>query len=110
MPGTMACHPRAATEAGVSHHHTTTPGRRRTRGGLDHRQLPPPADRPPHGEGALHLRDERHPVSLAHSRLLQEHLLKEYAATRVRRAINLKSVPHNMITFGRSLCSPTPSR
>jgi hypothetical protein len=34
-------------------------------------------------------------VSLAHSRLLQEHLLKEYAATRARRAINLKAVPHS---------------
>jgi hypothetical protein len=34
-------------------------------------------------------------VSLAHSRLLQEHLLKEYAATRARCAINLKAVPHS---------------
>jgi hypothetical protein len=31
------------------------PSGRRTGGGLDHRQLPPLADRPPHGEGALHL-------------------------------------------------------
>jgi hypothetical protein len=35
------------------------------------------------------------PTSLARSRLLQDHLLSEYTATRARRAISLKSVSHN---------------
>jgi hypothetical protein len=39
--------------------------------------------------------DAANPVSLAHLRLLQERLLKEYAAKRARRAISLKSVPHS---------------
>jgi hypothetical protein len=39
--------------------------------------------------------DAANPTSLACSRLLQECLLKEYAATRARHAINLKSVPHS---------------
>jgi hypothetical protein len=39
--------------------------------------------------------DTTNPVSLARSRLLQERFPKEYVATRARRAINLKSVPHS---------------
>jgi hypothetical protein len=39
--------------------------------------------------------DAANPVLLARSRLLQERLLKEYVATRARRAISLKSVPHS---------------
>jgi hypothetical protein len=38
--------------------------------------------------------DTANPTSLARSRLLQEHLLPEYAAMRVRRAISLKWIPH----------------
>jgi hypothetical protein len=38
--------------------------------------------------------DTANPTSLACSELLQGHLLLEYAATRVRRAISLKWVPH----------------
>jgi hypothetical protein len=38
--------------------------------------------------------DMANPTSLAHSRLLQERLPKGYAATWVRRAVNLKVVPH----------------
>jgi hypothetical protein len=38
--------------------------------------------------------DVTNPVSLARSRLLQECLLKEYAATRARRTISLESVSH----------------
>jgi hypothetical protein len=38
--------------------------------------------------------DAANPISLARSRLLQERLLKEYAAMRARRAISLKAVPH----------------
>jgi hypothetical protein len=39
--------------------------------------------------------DAANPTSLAHPRLLQERLLPEYATTRVRRAVSLKSVPHS---------------
>jgi hypothetical protein len=38
--------------------------------------------------------DVTNPISLARSRLLQECLLKEYAATRARRTISLESVSH----------------
>jgi hypothetical protein len=39
--------------------------------------------------------DAANPMSLARSRLLQDRLLLEYAATRARCAISLKSVPHS---------------
>jgi hypothetical protein len=39
--------------------------------------------------------DANNPGSLARSRLLQERFPKEYTATRARRAISLKSVPHS---------------
>jgi hypothetical protein len=39
--------------------------------------------------------DAANPTSLAHSRLLKDRLLPEYAATRARSAISLKSVPQN---------------
>jgi hypothetical protein len=38
--------------------------------------------------------EEADPTALAHSWLLHERLPQEYAAMRVRRAINLRSVPH----------------
>jgi hypothetical protein len=38
--------------------------------------------------------DTANPTSLARSRLLQEHLLPEYAAMRARRAISLKWILH----------------
>jgi hypothetical protein len=38
--------------------------------------------------------DAANPVLLAHSWLLHERLLKEYAAMRARRTINVKAVPH----------------
>jgi hypothetical protein len=38
--------------------------------------------------------DATNPMSLARSLLLQEHFPREYTATRARRAISLKSVPH----------------
>jgi hypothetical protein len=38
--------------------------------------------------------DAANPTALARSRLLHERLPPEYAATRARRAISLKSVPH----------------
>jgi hypothetical protein len=40
------------------------------------------------------MRDAANPVSLARSRLLQDRFPQEYAATRARHAISLKSVPH----------------
>jgi hypothetical protein len=39
--------------------------------------------------------DAANPTSLARSRLLQDRLLLEYTATRARRAVSLKSVPHS---------------
>jgi hypothetical protein len=39
--------------------------------------------------------DTANPMLLAHSQLLQDRLLPEYAATRARRIVSLKSVPHN---------------
>jgi hypothetical protein len=39
--------------------------------------------------------DTAYLMSLARSRLLQDRLLPEYAAMRVRRAVSLKSVPHS---------------
>jgi hypothetical protein len=39
--------------------------------------------------------DTANPVSLVHSRLLQKQLPKGYVATRVRRAINLKTMQHS---------------
>jgi hypothetical protein len=38
--------------------------------------------------------EEADPTALARSRLLHERLPQEYAATRTRRTINLRSVPH----------------
>jgi hypothetical protein len=53
-------------------------------------------------------------VSLVRSRLLQECLFKEYATTRARRMISLKSVPHNDDNLGSAgecgLSFPTGSR
>jgi hypothetical protein len=40
------------------------------------------------------MNDEADPTVLARSLLLDERFPREYAATRVRRAISLKSVPH----------------
>jgi hypothetical protein len=38
--------------------------------------------------------DATNPMALARSRLLHDHFPREYAATRARRAISLKFVPH----------------
>jgi hypothetical protein len=40
------------------------------------------------------MNDEANPTSLARSRLLHDRFPPEYAATRARRAISLRSVPH----------------
>jgi hypothetical protein len=60
--------------------------------------------------------DVANPMLLACSQLLQERLLKEYAATRARRAISLKSVPHGdddlwsfvMLPDGQSVSAVPP--
>jgi hypothetical protein len=41
------------------------------------------------------MNDEADPMMLARSRLVHDRLPPEYAATRARRVINLRSVPHN---------------
>jgi hypothetical protein len=64
--------------------------------------------------------DTTDPVALAQSRLLLDLLPQEYAATRARRAINLKAVrhgdddlwsfvmlPHAPLVIGTSVFSPT---
>jgi hypothetical protein len=43
----------------------------------------------------LEMSDAANPTSLARSQLLQERLLSVYTATRARRAVSLKSVPHS---------------
>jgi hypothetical protein len=43
----------------------------------------------------IEMSDAANPTSLARSRLMQEHLPRGYAATRARRVINLKAVPHS---------------
>jgi hypothetical protein len=59
---------------------------------LHHRQIIPLMEREFH---IFEMSDAANPTSLARSRLLQDCLLPEYAATRARRAVSLKSVPHN---------------
>jgi hypothetical protein len=49
-------------------------------------------------ERELHIfemNDEANPTSLTHSRLLHDLFPPEYTATRARRAISLRIVPHN---------------
>jgi hypothetical protein len=69
----------------------------RARGNVHHRQLPPPAGHPPHGEELriFEMSDAANLVLLARSRLLQERLPKGNVATRARHAINLKTVLHS---------------
>jgi hypothetical protein len=57
-----------------------------------HRRIIPLMERELH---IFEMSDTANPTSLARSRLLQERLLKEYAATRARRVVNLKVVLHN---------------
>jgi hypothetical protein len=58
---------------------------------LHHRRIVPLIERELH---IFEMSDKAHPKSLARSRLLHERLPPNYAATRARRAIKLKSVPH----------------
>jgi hypothetical protein len=44
---------------------------------------------------SFEMSDTANSILLAHTRLLQERLLKEYVATRARRVVSLKSVPHS---------------
>jgi hypothetical protein len=59
---------------------------------LHHRRIVPLMERELR---IFEMSDTANPTSLARLRLLQDHLLPEYAATRTRRAISLKSVPHS---------------
>jgi hypothetical protein len=59
---------------------------------LHHRRIVPLMERELH---IFKMNDEANPTSLVHSRLLHECLPWEYAATRARRAISLKTVPHS---------------
>jgi hypothetical protein len=54
--------------------------------------------------------DAANPTSLARSRLLEDRLLPEYAATRARRAVSLKSVPHSHDDLWSFVMLPTPQR
>jgi hypothetical protein len=66
------------------------------------------------------MHEEADPVALAQSRLLPDPLLQEYAATRARRAINLRAVKNNdgslwsfiMLPYGPLVSGfpPPPSR
>jgi hypothetical protein len=58
---------------------------------LHHRRIVPLMDRELR---ILKMNDEADPTALAHSRLLHDRLPPEYAATRARRAISLRSVSH----------------
>jgi hypothetical protein len=60
---------------------------------LPHRRIVPLMERELR---IFEMRDATNPTSLACSRLLQEHLLPDYAATRARRAVILKSMPHSV--------------
>jgi hypothetical protein len=59
---------------------------------LHHQQIVPLMEKELH---IFEMSDTTNPTSLARSRLLQDRLLPEYAATRARCAISLKSVPHS---------------
>jgi hypothetical protein len=59
---------------------------------LHHRRIVPLMERELR---IFEMSDAANTTSLAHSRLLQERLLPEYVAMRVRRAVSLKSVPHS---------------
>jgi hypothetical protein len=54
--------------------------------------------------------DAANPTALARSRLLHDRLPLEYAATRARRAISLKSVPHRNDDLWSFIMPPTPQR
>jgi hypothetical protein len=59
---------------------------------LHHRRIVPLMERELR---IFEMTEEADPTALARSRLLHERLPQEYAATRARRAINLRSVPHS---------------
>jgi hypothetical protein len=75
----------ALGSAGVAPQWTEESCGRRARGGFGSRQPTPPADRPPHGK-------EADPTALARSRLLRERFPREYASTRARRVVNLRTM------------------
>jgi hypothetical protein len=83
---------------------------------LHHRRIVPLMERQLH---VFEMSDATDPVALAQSRLLPDPLPQEYAATRARRAINLKAfrhgnddlwlfvmLPHGPLVSGTSVFSP----
>jgi hypothetical protein len=74
---------------------------------LHHRQIVPLMER----ELRIYeMSDAANPTALARSRLLHERLSPEYAATRARHTISLKSVPHRNDDLLSFVMPPTPRR
>jgi hypothetical protein len=59
---------------------------------LHHRRIVPLMER---GLRIFEMTEEANPMALARSRLLHERFSQEYAVTRARRAVNLRSMPIN---------------
>jgi hypothetical protein len=74
---------------------------------LDHRQIVPLMERELR---IFEMNDEASPMSLARLRLLHNCLPLEYATTRARRAISLRSVPHSNDDLWSFIMLPTPQR
>jgi hypothetical protein len=77
---------------------------------LHHRRIVPLMERELR---IFEMTEEADPTALARSRLLHKRLPQEYVATRARRAINLKSVPHgrdNLWSFIMPPDAPVVSR
>jgi hypothetical protein len=77
---------------------------------LHHRRIVPLMERP---LCIFEMHEEADPAALAQSRLLPDLLPQEYAATRARRAINLKAVRHSdydLWSFAMLLEGPLVSR
>jgi hypothetical protein len=70
---------------------------------LHHRRIVPLMERQLR---AFEMEETADPVALAQSRLLPDLLPREYAATRVRRAVNLKVIRNDDAALWSSPCSP----
>jgi hypothetical protein len=83
--------------AGVSPARVEEPGGHRTGRDLGSREPSPPADHPlmERGLHIFEMEETANPMALARSRLVHDRLPPEYAATRARRAINLKAVKNS---------------
>jgi hypothetical protein len=72
---------------------------------LHHRRIVPLIERELR---IFEMNNEANPMSLAHSRLLHDHLPPEYTVTRARPQSASGPCRTAMTTSGRSSCSPTP--